>query len=516
MESRLNGEPKMTSEICDWLQTLCVTQGQDAGENLRLMAWQYLFLNEVFVSDVETAALSVPRGAGKTALLAAVAAATIAGPLAVPRGECIIVASSFEQATIAFNHAGAYLRPYIERGGWRHTNSQNIARLENPENGCRLLAKGSDPRRVHGIAPTLVLADEPAQWPPNTRDAMLAALETSLGKQPSARMVAIGTQSSDSGHWFQNWLAGGADVFRTYAAAADDDWRDEEVWRQANPSLHRFPRLLRSYRREAKAAETSDSQLASFRALRLNQGVGDTVKSELLTAAQWRACESPSYDMLPEPRGPLVWGVDLGSGAAMSAVAAYWPASGRAEVLAAFPDEPPLLARGKGDGVDDLYCRMQERGELVQRGPRVVDIAGLLAEAADRFGKPAAIVTDRWRQSELQQSLSLAGLPFCELVFRGMGFKDGGEDVRQFRKAALSGRLHTAISLLMRYAIAGAVTISDPAGNAKLAKAKDHPMRRDGHRDDAVAALILAVAAGTRWRESADAAPTRASYTIVS
>ena len=502
--------------LVPWLETLRVTQGHGAGEPLRLMPWQKRFLTQAFKPSRETAALSVPRGAGKTALLAAVAAAHIAGPLAVPRGEVVIVASSFEQAAIAFAHAAAYLEPFMTGGPrWRRQQSHTVAALINPENGCKLVAKGSDPKRAHGLASSLVLADEPAQWPAGTRDPMLAALETGLGKQPESRMIAIGTQSADSSHWFQNWLAGGCDYAKVYAAPADADWKSEAVWKKANPSLTRFKRLLRSYRREAKAAESSDSQLASFRALRLNQGVGDTVKSELLTAAQWRACESPAYDALPEPTGPLVWGVDLGSGAAMSAVAAYWPASGRAEVLAAFPNEPPLLARGKSDGVDDLYCRMLERGELVQRGPRVVDIAGLLAEASDRFGKPAAIVTDRWRQSELQQSLSLAGLPFCELVFRGMGFKDGGEDVRQFRKAALSGRLHTAISLLMRYAIAGAVTISDPAGNAKLAKAKDHPMRRDGHRDDAVAALILAVAAGTRWRESADAKPNRASYTIV-
>ena len=55
----------------------------------------------------------------------------------------------------------------------------------------------------------------------------------------------------------------------------------------------------------------------------------------------------------------MVWGVDLGTSAAMSAVSAYWPATGRSETLAAFPDKPDLLERGKKDGVGDLYQRME-------------------------------------------------------------------------------------------------------------------------------------------------------------
>ena len=499
-----------------WLATLPVTQGAGAGDSLRLMRWQTEFLRAAFADGCETAALSVPRGAGKTALLAAVAAATVAGPLSVPRGQCIIVASSFDQASIAWQHAAAFLEPAIAESGvrWRRRYAQNAAWLENPANGCVLTARGSDPQKLHGLAPTLVLADEPAQWPANRRDAMLAALETSLGKQPASRMIALGTQSSDSAHWFQSWLAGGCDYARLYQADADDDWQRPAVWHRANPSLRRFKSLLRSYRREARAAATSDASLASFRALRLNMGQSDTVRSELLPAAAWRRCEAAD-DALPEPSGPLVWGVDLGSGAAMSAVAAYWPATGRVEVMAAFPHTPDLLTRGRGDAVADLYCRMLERGELIQAGDRVVDVADLVQAALVRYGRPAAVVADRWRQAELTQALARARLPFCELVTRGMGYKDGGEDVRLFRKAALTGRLVTPVSLLLRYAMAGAVTVSDPAGNAKLAKASDSPLRRDGHRDDAVAALILAAAAGVRWRDGAEAAPAAASYVTV-
>ena len=41
---------------------------------------------------------------------------------------------------------------------------------------------GSDPKRAHGAAPMLLIFDELAQWPHGQIDAMLAALETSKGK----------------------------------------------------------------------------------------------------------------------------------------------------------------------------------------------------------------------------------------------------------------------------------------------------------------------------------------------
>ena len=63
-------------------------------------------------------------------------------------------------------------------------------------------AIGSDPRWAHGLAPVLVLADEPAQWLESTSGKMLVALETAMGKIPGSRMIALGTQPALAGHWF--------------------------------------------------------------------------------------------------------------------------------------------------------------------------------------------------------------------------------------------------------------------------------------------------------------------------
>ena len=69
-----------------------------------MLPWQRRFVRSAFTAGVQSAALSVARGNGKTSLLSAIACATLDGPLMVPRGETVIVASSFEQARIAFEH----------------------------------------------------------------------------------------------------------------------------------------------------------------------------------------------------------------------------------------------------------------------------------------------------------------------------------------------------------------------------------------------------------------------------
>ena len=183
--------------------------------------------------------------------------------------------------------------------------------------------------------------------------------------------------------------------------------------------------------------------------------------------------------------------------AAQSAVAGYWPATGALVCISAFPSEPTLAEQGLRDGVGGLYVECARRGELLTLGRHTVDVEALLQAALKRFGRPSRIVADRWREAELREALDNAGVPLAVLEFRGMGFRDGAEDVRGFRRACADRRVVPAPSLLLRSAMAEARTVSDPVGNAKLSKGSQGG-RRVRARDDAAAAAILAVAAGVR------------------
>ena len=500
-------------DLIRFIGGLRLSGGDHDGEAFEVLRWQRRFLRGAFGQDGD-AALSVARANGKSALCAAVATAVLdpEGPLHGRRREVVCAASSFQQARVIFEDSVGMLRhrhPDLLKV-FRLQDSANVATVEHRETGSRLRVIGSDPRRAHGLRPALVLADEPAQWAGTTAERMVSALRTSMGKVSGGRLIALGTRPETSDHWFAKMLEHpGTGYAQVHAAReGDPDFRLTTI-RRANPSWDHLSSLRARVLRERDEAKLDPVMLATWRSLRLNMGVSDTVESVLLDAATWAAAEG---DVAAE--GRCYWGVDLGTSAAQSAIAAYWPESGRLEAVSAFPAVPDLRERGLRDGCGRLYLDCYERGELVVSGQRSVEIGGLLEEALERFGAPSVVIADRWREAELRDALE-GRVPVCELAIRGQGFRDGGEDLRSFRRAFLSdraGRPRPVPSLLLRSAMAEARAVSDAAGNAKLAK-RTQGGRRSTARDDAAAAAILAVAVG--WRAGAVRRPRRRRSAIV-
>ena len=503
----------MPSDLIRWVEGLTLSGGDLDGDPMTCWNWEKRFIRGVF-SRPGDGSLTIGRGNGKSALLSATASAVVSpsGPLHGPRAEVLCVASSFQQSRIIFEDVLRWvgqLHDLEDRKVWRKQDSSQLAVLEHRPSGSRIRCLGSDPRRAHGLRPTLALLDEPAQWAPGTSDKMLAAVRTALGKTPGSRLVALGTRSDSETHWFSKLLRS-ADYSQVHAARPDDPPFLLSSIRRANPSLEFLPSLKARILREREGARADPDQLAEWKAYRLNLGVSDVSVSVLLDADAWRRAEGEEA----EGRGGAVWGVDLGSGSAMSAVCAFYP-SGRLSAIAAFPELPSLAERGIADGVGRLYQKMFDRGELIQRGRRVADVKALLSEALGRWGRPVALVSDRWREAELRDALEALRFPQAALVTRGQGYKDGSQDVRHFRRAFLEGRVSPIQSLLLTSAMSEARTISDPAGNEKLSKSTEGG-RRKRAKDDAAAAAILAVAVGYRkWHAKGAAVPRRRRSAVV-
>ena len=169
-------------ELIEYIENLTITQGVGAGDKFVILPGQRRFLQRAFKADVSKSALTISRGGGKTTLLAAIGAAAVHGPLAQPRAEVLVVASSFAQARLLFETLKAFLQPMIDESpkDWSIQDNQHHARIEYKPTGASIRAIASDPCRAHGRAPSLAILDEPAQWTPSTSEKMLAAIETSL------------------------------------------------------------------------------------------------------------------------------------------------------------------------------------------------------------------------------------------------------------------------------------------------------------------------------------------------
>ena len=481
--------------LIDYLGGLVLFGGDHDGERFTVLPWQGRFCRGAFRQPGD-AAVTCPRGNGKSALVAGIASAVVdpAGPLTGPRREVVVVASSFAQGRIVYEDVLAFLGGRYDlgdRSAWRTQDSQNVAILEYRSTGARVRCLGRDPARAHSIRPALAPLDEGAQWPATTGERMPSAARTLLGKTPGSKLIALGTRPADSAHWFARLLES-APYSQVHAAPPYAPSFQVRTWRRANPSLDHLPSLREQIATEAAQTRRDPVLLASFTALRLNGGTSDTEQSLLLDAGLWASIEGTAA-----MAGPACWGIDLGTSAAQSAVACFGPQTGALATLAAFPAEPDLTERGIRDGVAGLYAECRWRGELLTVGRRTVPVADLLEAALARFGRLAVVVADRWREGELRHALEAARIPLADLVVRGIGYRDGGEDTLQFRRACADGRVVSAPSLLLRSAMAEARTVSEPAGNTKLSKGSQGGWRLRA-RDDAACAAILAVAEGVR------------------
>ena len=500
----------LAKRLEDYIQGLVISQGRLAGQPFKLLPWQRRYLRGAFKPGVMDAALSCGRGSGKTTFISAIAAATVdvKGPLVQPRAESIVVASSFEQGLIAFRHILSFLQPTFEKYGvgaahrYRVQDSANRASITDTSTGAMLRVVGSDPARAHGLAPALVLADEVAVWPRGNVEAMISVLKTSGGKIPDARMLWLGTRPASGAHLFEKMLLpGGADYRQVHAADADDNPFSIKSWRKANPGLDQMPDLLTVIKKEAARAAKDGETLASFKALRLNQGISDVRESWLLDSGTWADIERSDTPKM----GKYFLGIDLGENASMSCAAGFWPDTGALAAIGVFPEQPDLLTRGHNDGVGELYVRAAERGELYQAGELVSDPAELLRLALEQWGRPFKLVIDTWRKDKLKEILGNSEFPPTPIEVRRHGFLDGSADIREFRDAALDGHLFPFPSLLLRSAIAEARTIFDAAGNTKLVKAGSG--RRRSARDDAICAAIIAIAVARRVANRPAASP---------
>ncbi len=504
---KIGGKSQSVRAI-QFLGLLCVPEGKKAGKPLKLADFQRKFVKGALTKNVMVGVLSIGRGNAKTALSAGLALAELTGALEEqpqPKREIIIAARNRDQARTAFNFLLGYIQglPDQDQGLFIIRRGSKLE-VEFEGNGgglARVIA--ADGKSVLGGAPTLAIMDERAAWEREKGDSLENAILSGLGKR-DGRALIISTSAPDDANTFSRWLDDPppGSYVQEHRPAFGLPADDLDSLLIANPGaaegIGASPDWLVAQAQRAIAR--GGSALSSFRNLNRNERVSTEDRSVLVTVDEWMSAEV-APDTLPEREGPCILGVDLGGSRSMSAAALYWPETGRLEALGTFPAMPTLADRGAADGVTDRYCQMHARGELSVMGEATVPPGPWLAQIVQHLDgiTPDCIVGDRFRHAEFNEAMQAAGLARVPFIWRGFGWKDGSEDIERFRRALFDGEVKAAPSMLLRFAFSDAITLIDPAGNHKLAKA------RSLGRIDAAAATVLAVAQGARMK----AAPSR-------
>ena len=437
----------------------------------------------------EIAALSVPRGNGKSWLCGGLVARSITpgDPLFEPAVENILVSSSTNQARIVLEFARQALG---EADGYRWRND-GVVHLESR---ARVRIVSSDARRALGLGANvrLIVADEPGAWSPIQGRRLWDAMTTSLGKRRT-QIVVVGTLSpaptTGVASWWPALVAEGSGDGRHVALlqADPEKWRDFEEVLRCNPVAAINPHLRRVLEREHRAALASERAARTFKQFRLNIP-GDLAESQpLITSAEWeRIVARP----VPACEGKPVIGVDLGGNRSWSAAAAIWP-NGRVESWALAPGVPSLAEQEHADHVaDDSYSELARSGGLAVDAGRAVPSVELLLSRVWAW-EPATLVCDNYRAPELHQVVSGR----VRVIERARSGGEATSNIQSLRSLLLDSNagVTEASRALLAASWSQTNLVIDNAGLTRVTKLD---ARRS--RDDAAAALLLA--AGERSR----------------
>ena len=463
-----------------------------------LRPFQRRFLEAATGSGVDSAAMSTPRGNGKS-WLAGHIVSRILDPddsLFQPGTESVLCAASIEQARIVFRFAQETLE---ERGGYRFADSHTRIGVVHKATNTRLRVIGSNGKTAMGLVGCpWAICDEPGAWEVNGGTLLHDAIETAKGKPGSPlRALYIGTLAPARGGWWHELVARGSHgSTRVHALRGDrDKWDEWAEIRRCNPLTEVSEDFRRKLRQERDEARRDSRLKARFMSYRLNVPTGDE-STMLLTVDDW---EQVTARPTPERDGMPIVGIDLGGGRSWSAAVAVWR-NGRMEAIAVAPGIPSLEEQEKRDRVPvGTYRQLAQSGALlVADGLRVQPPATLWGAVVESWGDPELVVCDRFRLAELRDSAG--DVPILPRVAR---WSDAASDIRSLRAMVADGPLACAPGsrMLIAASLAGAMVRNDDQGNVRLVK-------RDGTnnaaRDDVAAALVLA--AGTLKR-SLDSPP---------
>ena len=465
--------------------------------NEALRTFQKRFVKRALAPGIDVAALSIPRGNGKSWLAAHLLTRclTPGDSLHVPGAEYLLCAASIEQARLCYRFIRAELEP---GGGYSFIDSVTRIGVTHRASNTRLRVLSSNGKTAMGIVNCpLLVADEPGSWEVNGGTLMYDAIITALGKPNSPmRAVFIGTLAPSMSGWWHDLVNDGP-TDTTYVQSLQGNTEKWDQWaeiRRCNP----LTAISGDFRRRL-LVERDDARLDSrlkgrFLSFRLNVPSGDE-SQVLLTLTDWQTVAARE---VPERVGKPIVGVDLGGGRAWSAAVALYQ-NGRVEARAVAPGLPDLDEQERRDRVPPgTYSKLYNAGQLdVAEGLKVQPPSALWDLIRSTWGTPQVIVLDRFRLAEFEDAVKRG----ARLEPRVSRWSEAAFDIRALRSMALDGPMAVDASsqALLAVSLSTAMVKSDDQGNVRLVKKGTN----NTSRDDVAQGLVLAAGALARKPKSA-------------
>jgi phage terminase large subunit-like protein len=460
-----------------------VPEGKLIRQPIQLDQFQKDFILAVYDNKHITrqAILSIARKNGKSAIIACLLLAHLAGPEVIENSQIVSGAMSRDQAALVFKLATKMI-------GFSPDLAKAIRILPSAKSFIGLnynveyRALSAEAATTHGLSPVLIILDETGQVKGPQSD-FIDALTTSQGAHDNPLLICISTQAATDADLLSIWIDDalkGEDpqsICHLYTTPKDADLQDRASWKLSNPALGIF-RSEEDVAQQAEQALRMPSKENTFRNLTLNQRV--SVNSPFISLEVWKANAAAPLQF---DKGTQVFGgldlsmrTDLTALVLIGRIAGIWQAH-----TYVWTPEDGLAERAHKDRCD--YVLWATQGYLLTTPGKTVDyeyVARDIAEITSGLNMHS-IAFDRWHMPILRKEFADIGidteLPAKEggklpLVDFGQGYQSISPAMGVLEEFLLNSQVAHGMHPLLTMAAANGVVMMDPAGNRKLNKQK--------------------------------------------
>lgn len=279
-----------------------------------------------------------------------------------------------------------------------------------------------------------------------------------------------------------------------YEASKDDDWRDPETHRKANPSYGITVRVD-TLNEECVEAQAEPRKESSFRRYRLNQWANQ--------ATRWIPLEAwDANNLHPVIRAELVGrrgfgGLDLASVRDITAYVLLVECPHHENSWDVLPRfwVPEFALSDPRNPNREQYVQWKAKGILETTPGNSTDYdfieASILIDA-QLFDFRALGIDRLFQGQQVSNHLSAEGVTVIEI---GQGFMGQGAPMKEFERRWLARQLHHGGHEILRWMADNVEVKADEASNLKIAKPHSH---NDPRKVDGIQALVNALAPLTR------------------
>lgn len=397
-----------------------------------------------------------------------------------------------KQAHICFDKAKSMIEksPELAKRARCLTNNVSVATT-----GSKMEPLGRDSESMEGINPSGAVVDEyhVFSWKNNIVFENIQSATVNR-KQPLVMIITTAGRDKDLPCFEYHNLC--IDILKgikvqddtfavIYTIDEDDDWKDPDVWKKANPNWA-ISVLPERFETEFKGAVNSRTKEVSFKTKNLNMWVDAPdvwiPDENYMASSKLMVSDYGILDKLP-----CYGGMDLASHLDLNSLSLFFPGEKVNRVRVWFWI-PEAKVREFEDNVD--YRRWAEEGYIIVTPGSIIDIDQMTDDVVGilKFYKVVGLGYDPWHAHHgVVQNLLKGGIPVERLDPYSQSLKNMSAPTKEFEKMVMSGCLEHFHNPVLRWNVKNTVIRMDQ--NENIAPDK----RKSAGRIDGLVATVVAI-----------------------